>query len=74
MRLTAITPSDVRRFVAEVVAAPDRHLPMLYVQRQRGHSSIVTTQQEYGHLEESFLRDAPLRAEEAIWGPAMDHG
>ena len=43
-------------------------LPMLYVQHQLGHSSIVTTQQQYGHLEESFLRGAPVRAEEAIWG------
>jgi integrase len=45
-------------------------LPMLYVQRQLGHSSITTTQEQYGHLEESFLRDAPARAEATIWGPA----
>jgi hypothetical protein len=44
-------------------------LPMIYVQRQLGHSNIGTTIDLYGHLEESFLRDAAARAEAAIWGP-----
>src|SRR6185312_951721 len=42
-------------------------LPLIYVQRQLGHSSITTTEQQYGHLEKSFLRDAAERAEAAIW-------
>jgi integrase len=36
-------------------------LPLIYVQRQLGHASITTTQQVYGHLEESFLRGAAER-------------
>jgi integrase len=44
-------------------------LPMIYVQRQLGHSNIGTTIDLYGHLEESFLRDAAARAEAAIWAP-----
>lgn len=42
-------------------------LPMIYVQRQLGHASITTTQEQYGHLEESFLKDAQVRTEAAIW-------
>ncbi len=42
-------------------------LPLIYVQRQLGHSSITTTEQQYGHLEKSFLRDAARRAEAVIW-------
>jgi integrase len=42
-------------------------LPMIYVQRQLGHSNIGTTIDLYGHLEESFLRDAAARAEAAVW-------
>jgi integrase len=45
-------------------------LPLIYVQRQLGHASITTTQQVYGHLEESFLRDAADRVERLIWTPA----
>jgi integrase len=45
-------------------------LPLIYVQRQLGHASITTTQQVYGHLEESFLRGAADRAERLIWTPA----
>ena len=45
-------------------------LPLIYVQRQLGHASITTTQKEYGHLEESFLRDAPAKVEAAIWNTA----
>jgi integrase len=44
-------------------------LPLIYVQRQLGHASITTTQQVYGHLEESFLRDAADRVERLIWTP-----
>ena len=44
-------------------------LPMIYVQRQLGHSTISTTINLYGHLEESFLRNAAVRPEAAIWGP-----
>ena len=42
-------------------------LPLIYVQRQLGHASIETTQREYGHLEESFLRDAAASVEKLIW-------
>ena len=42
-------------------------LPMMYVQRQLGHANISTTIDRYGHLEESFLREAARQAEEAIW-------
>jgi integrase len=45
-------------------------LPLIYVQRQLGHASITTTQQVYGHLEESFLRGAAERVEHLIWTPA----
>jgi integrase len=44
-------------------------LPLIYVQRQLGHASITTTQQVYGHLEESFLRGAAERVERLIWTP-----
>jgi hypothetical protein len=40
---------------------------MIYVQRQLGHASITTTQERYGHLEESLLKDAQVRTEAAIW-------
>ena len=43
-------------------------LPIMYVQRQLGPSDIGTTIRNYGHLEESFLRDAAERAEVAIFG------
>jgi integrase len=46
-------------------------LPLIYVQRQLGHASIQTTEQAYGHLEESFLRDAARRVEAAIWEGAL---
>jgi integrase len=45
-------------------------LQLIYVQRQLGHASITTTQQVYGHLEESFLRGAAERVERLIWTPA----
>jgi integrase len=40
--------------------------PLIFVQRQLGHRSITTTEEHYGHLEMSFVRDAVLRTEEAI--------
>jgi integrase len=45
-------------------------LPLIYVQRQLGHASITTTEQVYGHLEDSFLRGAADRVERLIWTPA----
>jgi hypothetical protein len=33
------------------------------VQRQLGHRSITTTEEHYGHLEVSFLREAAARTE-----------
>jgi integrase len=44
-------------------------LPLIYVQRQLGHASITTTEQVYGHLEDSFLRGAADRVERLIWTP-----
>src|SRR3954447_15456635 len=50
-------------------------LPLIYVQRQLGHASITTTQEVYGHLEESFLRGAADRVERLIWTPRdASHG
>jgi integrase len=40
--------------------------PLILVQRQLGHRSITTTEEHYGHLEMSFVREAVLRTEEAI--------
>jgi len=45
-------------------------LPLIYVQRQLGHASITTTQQVYGHPEESFQPAAADRVERLIWTPA----
>lgn len=42
-------------------------LPLIYVQRQLGHASIVTTEGQYGHLEKSFLRCAARRSEALLW-------
>jgi integrase len=39
---------------------------LIYVQRQLGHASITTTESFYGHLEESFLKSAPAKTEQAI--------
>jgi integrase len=44
-------------------------LPLICVQRQLGHASITTTEQVYGHLEDSFLRGAADRVERLIWTP-----
>jgi integrase len=40
--------------------------PLIFVQRQLGHASIRTTEEFYGHLEESFLKSAPEATEAAI--------
>ena len=40
--------------------------PLIFVQRQLGHRSITTTEQHYGHLELSFVREAVARTEKTI--------
>ena len=40
--------------------------PLIFVQRQLGHRSITTTEEHYGHLETSFVRDAAAQTEELI--------
>ena len=40
--------------------------PLIFVQRQLGHRSITTTEEHYGHLEASFVRDAAAKTEAAI--------
>jgi integrase len=40
--------------------------PLIFVQRQLGHRSITTTEEHYGHLEVSFVRDAAARTEATI--------
>jgi len=40
--------------------------PLIFVQRQLGHRSITTTEEHYGHLESSFVREAAARTESAI--------
>jgi integrase len=40
--------------------------PLMYVQRQLGHSQITTTERLYGHLEEGFMRHAAATTEDAI--------
>jgi integrase len=42
-------------------------LPLIYVQRQLGHAAITTTEKQYGHLEQGFLRGAAQRAETVVW-------
>ena len=45
--------------------------PLMYVQRQLGHaSSITTTERCYRHLEATFLKGAAAETEAAIWGPS----
>lgn len=38
----------------------------MFVQRQLGHRSITTTEEHYGHLDTSFLRDAAAATEAAV--------
>ena len=40
--------------------------PLIFVQRQLGHRSITTTEEHYGHLEISFVREAAARTEALI--------
>jgi integrase len=65
---TTLRVHDLRHTAA--ASRPAAGLPLIYVQRQLGHASITTTQQVYGHLEESFLRDAGERVERLIRTPA----
>jgi len=37
--------------------------PLTFVQRQLGHRSITTTEEHYGHLETSFVREAAAHTE-----------
>jgi integrase len=37
--------------------------PLIFVQRQLGHRSITTTEEHYGHLELSFMREAVAETE-----------
>ncbi len=56
---------DLRHsYAAATLAAGE---PLVFVQKQLGHSAIHTTQRYYGHLERGYLRDAALRAEAAVW-------
>ncbi len=40
--------------------------PLIFVQRQLGHRSITTTEEHYGHLELSFMREAVAETEARI--------
>jgi integrase len=40
--------------------------PLIFVQRQLGHRSITTTEEHYGHLEVSFVREAAAKTEALI--------
>jgi integrase len=42
--------------------------PLIFVQRQLGHRSITTTEEHYGHLELSFMREAVAETEARING------
>jgi integrase len=42
--------------------------PLMFVQRQLGHSSITITERYYGHLEQTFQQTAANETEAAIWG------
>lgn len=42
--------------------------PLIFVQRQLGHSSITITERYYGHLEQAFQQTAANETEAAIWG------
>jgi integrase len=42
--------------------------PLIFVQRQLGHSSITITERYYGHLEQVFQQTAANETEAAIWG------
>ena len=40
--------------------------PLIYVRRNRGHASITTTENFYGHLEQSLLNTAARDTEAAV--------
>ena len=40
--------------------------PLIFVQRQLGHRSITTTEEHYGHLEASFVKQAAAQTEALI--------
>ncbi len=42
--------------------------PLMFVQRQLGHSSITITERYYGHLEQTLQQTAASETEAAIWG------
>jgi integrase len=42
--------------------------PLMFVQRQLGHSSITITERYYGHLEDTRQQTAANETEAAIWG------
>ena len=44
----------------------------MYVQRQLGHAQITTTERLYGHLEETFARNAAADTEAMIRRAAAD--
>ena len=67
-RRACTRPSPARPAHSAAAAWLASGLPMMYVQRQLGHTDIGTTIHNYGHLEESFLLDAGERAEVAMFG------
>jgi Phage integrase family len=64
---------DLRHsYAAATLAARE---PLVFVQKQLGHSDIYTTHRYYGHLERGYLRDAAGRVEAAVWSVTRrDHG
>lgn len=46
--------------------------PLMFVQRQLGHSSITITERYYGHLEDTRQQSAANETEAAIWGMGSD--
>jgi integrase len=48
--------------------------PLIFVQRQLGHRSITTTEEHYGHLEKSFVREAAARTEATIAAASSRNG
>lgn len=46
--------------------------PLMFVQRQLGHSSITITERYYGHLEQTLQQTAANETEAAIWGATAD--
>jgi integrase len=48
--------------------------PLIFVQRQLGHRSITTTEEHYGHLEQSYVREAVEHTEQTITAAAKRPG